>query len=147
MSTDPERYKAAIGRFASGVTVIASGWGDELHAMTASSVASLSLEPLQLLVCIQRESRCATALPRAGAFSVNILRQDQDVLSRYFSGHWTAPTPPRFEFVPWTRAPRLKGVIAALACDLRAIHASGDHLIVVGDVIDDYRGPGNEPLL
>ena len=147
MATDPRAFKETMSRFATGVTVIASGWGDELHAMTATSVASLSLDPLMLLVCLERSSRCAAALRREGTFSVNVLRADQQSLATYFAGAWARPTPPRFEFVPWTTAPRLKGVVAALAATVDAFVEGGDHFIVTGKVTDVYRGPGNKPLI
>lgn len=141
------RYREAIGRFTTGVTVVASGWGEELHAMTANAVTSLSLEPLQLLVAIGNESRCAASIARHGTFSVNVLRDDQAALSVYFSGRWTGAVPPAFGFVPWQGAPRLKGCIAAVCCEVDRTMEGGDHRIIVGNVLDSYRGPGTRPLV
>jgi flavin reductase (DIM6/NTAB) family NADH-FMN oxidoreductase RutF len=146
-SIETERYCKTISRFATGVTVVASGWGDELHAMTANAVTSLSLEPLQLLVAVRNESRCAESIARQGVFSVNVLRADQRSLSTYFSGHWKGATPPPFGFVPWQGAPRLKGCIAAICCRVSRTLDGGDHRIIIGDVLASYSGPGNSPLL
>jgi flavin reductase (DIM6/NTAB) family NADH-FMN oxidoreductase RutF len=143
---DVTRYKQAIGRFTTGVTVVASGWGETLRAMTANAVTSLSLEPLQLLVCIRRGSHYAEAVVREGHFSVNVLRRDQGQLARYFSGGWSG-VPPRFEFVPWAGGCRLKGCISAVQCDLGKVLDGGDHIIAVGDVRASYVGPGSEGLL
>jgi flavin reductase (DIM6/NTAB) family NADH-FMN oxidoreductase RutF len=144
---EQEHYRSVMGRFATGVTVVASGWGEELHAMTANAVTSLSLEPLQLLVAIRNDSRCAAAIARQGSFSVNVLRDDQAALSVYFSGRWKRPVPPAFGFVPWRGAPRLKGCIAAVCCSVDRTLDGGDHRIVIGNVLGSYRGPGERPLI
>jgi flavin reductase (DIM6/NTAB) family NADH-FMN oxidoreductase RutF len=147
VAVDLDAYRGVMGRFATGVTVIATGWGDALHAMTANAVTSLSLDPLRLLICVQKESHCAEALQCNRTFSVNVLREDQEALSVYFAGQWRNPTPPRFEFVAWQGGPRLKGVIAAVGCEVAEIYPGGDHLIFTGTVVAVYRGPGERPLL
>lgn len=142
-----EAFREVMGRFTTGVTVIAAGWGERLHAMTANAVAALSLDPMQILVCMARQSHCLAAIAREGTFSVNILRADQAALSVYFSGYWNKPGAPGFRFRAWEGCPRLHGVIAALACRVSACHEGGDHMIVIGDVTGLYKAGSGQPLV
>ncbi|MFU8779653.1 MAG: flavin reductase family protein [Kiritimatiellia bacterium] len=142
-----DTYKSVIGRFVTGVTVIATGWGERLHAMTANAVTSVSLEPLRLLVCMTNGSHCLAAIKREGCFSVNILREDQIGLSVYFSGYWKGPSTPPFRFSPWEGGARLHGSIASVGCGVSDLVASGDHQIVIGDVQALYLGSGGHPLV
>lgn len=147
MKTSKDEYRQTIGRFATGVCVIATGWGARLHAMTANAVSSLSLDPLQLLVCLKQSSNCLGAIKREGVFSVNVLREDQVALSVYFSGHWKAEVPPRFQFSSWAGGARLNGCIASIGCEVDQYYEGGDHVIVTGNVTACYQTGGGTPLL
>jgi flavin reductase (DIM6/NTAB) family NADH-FMN oxidoreductase RutF len=137
---DPRQYRQMIGLFATGVTVIAAKHGDEIRAMTANAVTSLSLDPLLLLVCVGKKAQMAEHLIPEMGFSVNILREDQQVLSTYFAGSWQEPAPPPFRFVPWQGKPRLEGCLASLGCEVYERIEGGDHWIVVGRVTALHRG-------
>ncbi len=136
-----------MGRFVTGVSVIATGWGERLYAMTANAVTSVSLDPLRLLVCITNESHCLAAIRREGLFSVNILRADQAALSVYFSGYWKGPGIPAFRFASWNGGARLQGAVASIGCEVHEVLASGDHKIVIGDVSNIYVGADGCPLV
>lgn len=139
---DPKHYRRVIGQFPTGVTVILAQLDDEVHGMTANAVTSLSLDPLLLILCVDKKAHMAALLQRAGAFSVNILRDDQEPLSRYFAGGARrGMARPEFHFVPWGAAPRLGGCLAAVACAVETILEGGDHWIVVGRVTALYEGP------
>lgn len=137
---DTHAYRRTIGLFATGVTVIASGEGEQLRAMTANAVSSLSLDPMLLLVCVHKEARFTTQLQRGEGFSVNILRQEQQALSNYFAGGWKAETPPDFAFVSWHGVPRLQGCVATVGCKLYQRLEGGDHWIVIGHVVALHQG-------
>jgi flavin reductase len=116
-----------------------------VHGMTANAVASLSLEPMLLLVAVGKKARLATLLPQATGFTVNILRADQEALSTFFAGAWHQPAPPPFRFVPWDTRPelgtiRLEGALAALGCTLHSLVDGGDHWIVQGQVVALHQG-------
>ena len=140
-------YREAMGRFATGVGVIATGWGERLHAMTANAIASVSLEPLRLLVCIANGSHCLAAIERENGFCVNILREDQAALSVYFSGYWKNPGMPPFRFSLWRGYSRLNGALVSIGCRTAEILSGGDHQIVLGDVTALHLGPAGDPLL
>jgi flavin reductase (DIM6/NTAB) family NADH-FMN oxidoreductase RutF len=145
---DARAFRRTIGLFATGVTVVAVLAEDGVHGMTANAVCSVSLDPLWVLVCVNRTARLAARLDDGQDFSLNILRDDQEVLSRYFAGGWDGLPVPEFRFVPWGDAPRLVGALAALRCVVERRYDGGDHWIVIGRVVDLFDGsfPHN-PLL
>jgi len=137
-----------MGRFATGVAVLAARDGDGVHGMTASAVTSVSLEPPLVLVCVGKQTRMSRVIRRARGFAINILTQDQEALSRYFAGVWPAAPPPTFRFVPWTGGPRLVGALAAIGCRTERTLQAGDHWIVLGRVVALRGGdPSARPLL
>ncbi|MFQ5945120.1 MAG: flavin reductase family protein [Anaerolineae bacterium] len=137
---DGNQFRQTIGLFATGVTVVAAEAGDQVHGMTANAVASLSLDPLLMLVCVNKSARMAGFLEEAEGFSINILREEQRALSTYFARGWKEAAPPPFRFVPWEGGPRLEGCAAALGCAAEEFYTGGDHWIVVGRVLASHRG-------
>lgn len=145
---DSRVFRNTIGLFATGVTVVAVEVEGQIYGMTANAVASVSLEPMLVLVCVQKDAHLMGFLPRAGGFSINILSEQQQDLSSYFAHMWPDPEPPPFAFTSWLGGLRLEGAIGAIACRTREFLEGGDHWIVVGEVIGLYRAenPAN-PLL
>ncbi len=144
MSFDSKEYRQTVGRFLTGVTVIAFETETGVQAMTANSFTSLSLDPPLLLFCPAKTTKTGQLIHRATAFSVNILREDQQALSTFFAGGWTEPGDPPYRFVPLEGSPRLEGCLASLACSIYQIYEGGDHWIVVGKVLALQQGI--EPL-
>jgi 3-hydroxy-9,10-secoandrosta-1,3,5(10)-triene-9,17-dione monooxygenase reductase component len=140
MSFDSKIYRQTVGRFLTGVTVIAFEVDGGVKAMTANSFTSLSLDPPLLLFCPAKTTHTGQLIHRAAGFSVNILREDQQALSTFFAGGWKEPTPPPYRFVPLEGVPRLEGSLASIACSVEQIHEGGDHWIVIGRVISLHQG-------
>lgn len=136
MPVEPDSYRKAMARFATGVTVITTSVMGRLHGMTANAVASVSLDPPTLLVVVGRSNETHERIPRAGAFTVNILAQHQ----RWVSERFAEKDPERdpFDEVPWEAGEGgevfIPGSLAHLHCTLRASHPSGDHTIYLGEV-------------
>jgi flavin reductase (DIM6/NTAB) family NADH-FMN oxidoreductase RutF len=148
MPLDPRLFRSTLGLFATGVTVVASGTGADVHAMTANAFSSLSLDPPLVLFCPSKKANMVTALEKTRGFSVNILREGQEALSSFFAGMWKAPDPPPFHFADWEGGPRLEGCVAALGCALEHLLEGGDHWIAVGRVLALHQGPApRHPLL
>ena len=82
---DARRYRDAIGRFATGVTVLTWDDGEHVRGMTANAVTSVSLDPMLLLACVDRRGSAHDQLHRAQAFTVNILAEDQIAVSQAFA--------------------------------------------------------------
>lgn len=147
-SPDPRRFRDTIGLFATGVAIIIGRAGDEVLAMTVNAVSSVSLDPMLVMFCPAKKARFAERLGSLAAFSINILRQEQQALSTYFAGGWKEPTPPPFRFVPARSAPRLEGSLATIDCALEKLIDAGDHWLVIGRVRDLHSGIGpHRPLL
>jgi len=135
MTLDPDSFRAVLGRFASGVTVVTTRDDAGRDAgMTVSAFCSLSLEPPLVLVCIARDASLHPLLAEGTPFVVNILAAGQEALSRRFSG----PDPNRFDGIGFARG--LDGVallddaLAQLECRVSRLHDGGDHTICVGRV-------------
>ncbi len=150
-TVDTKAYRQTIGLFATGVTVLLAERDGVVHGMTANAVTSLSLEPTLVIVCPSKRANLADFLTAGNCFTINILSEQQEALSNFFASWRHEGPPPAYEFVAWDaagQAPRLDGCLAALACQVQQVHDGGDHWIVVGQVLDLYRGEGlHRPLL
>lgn len=139
MNTDivaPSLFRQLLGRFATGVAVLtARDAAGEPAGMTVNSIASVSLDPPLLLVCIERAAAAHDALVAAEHFAVNVLAEDQEELSRRFAG----PEQARFDGVGYVEGsggvPLLDGTVARIECERDAVHPGGDHSILVGRVV------------
>lgn len=143
----PAAFRRVMGRFATGVTVVAVEVAEGVHGMTANAVTSVSLQPPLVLVCVDRRARMHRYLAVERPFSINILRQEQEPLSRYFSGTWPHPTPPEFRFQRWEHGPLLVGALAAVGCRMHRLVRAGDHTVVLGQVTALHEGEAGQPLV
>lgn len=132
---DPDTFRAILGRFATGVTVVTTRDADGRdHGMTVSAFASVSLTPPLVLACIAQTAEMHPAILEARHFGVSILAASQEALSRRFSD----PLPDRFDGIGYRRTDSgvilLDDALAQLECAVTARHAAGDHTVVVGQV-------------
>jgi flavin reductase (DIM6/NTAB) family NADH-FMN oxidoreductase RutF len=141
---DSQSFKESLGRFASGVTVVTVEADGTKHGMTASSFASVSLDPPRVLVCLDKSSRTRALL--SDSFAVNILSADQEEISRAFAHKGDRP----FELLPHETgangAPLIHGALAWIECSTSSIVDGGDHDIIVGDVTECTSADG-QPLI
>ena len=138
MPIDQQQFRAALGRFASGVTVVTTIDEGVDHAMTASAFTSVSLDPPQVLVCAHRTSRFHEAVRASGRWGVTILSDQGRADSAWFADRGR-PLENQLERVGHHRSPGgfalLDSGIAWMECWTSAIHDGGDHSIIVGDVL------------
>ena len=130
---DPAQFRQLLGRFATGVTVLTTRAPDGRPiGMTASSVASVSLEPPLVLVSVDRRHEMHTALEVGRYFVLNILAADQEALSRRFA----AETDDRFGGVGYRENKHgvavLDGIVGSIECDKHAAVGGGDHTVFIG---------------
>ena len=135
MAIGPDDFRAVLGRFASGVTVLTVRMPDGRdHGMTASAFCSVSLTPPLVLACVDQSTEMHTLLEAIEYFGVNILEEGQEALSRRFAELPAA----RFDGLGYTRAESgvvlLDDALAQMECRMVARHEAGDHTIVVGEV-------------
>ena len=134
---DHKSFRRICGCFPTGVTVTTLiGTDGHPHGVTISSFSSVSLEPLLVLICIDHRSQIVQHLAARRTFAINLLSDDQHEISSRFARHWEN----RFAGVAWhtglTGSPLLHGAVAALECKLYQSIPAGDHLIVIGEVVD-----------
>lgn len=135
MTIDKDLYRAVLGRFASGVTIVTTVDSDGRdQGMTVSAFSSLSLDPPLVLVCIDHGASIWPVLQHAAHFAINILGAEQEALSRRFSSR----EGDRFDGVGFTRGGTgvalLDDTLGAVECTVTARLTGGDHTILVGSV-------------
>ena len=134
---DELRFRQVMGNFTTGVVVVTSRTPDGRPCgLTANSVASVSLEPLLVLVCVDRAAASHACIVDGGAFALSILgRADEPVARRFAAGDRAV----RFDDLAYrtevTGSPVLASSLAWLDCRVRDVHDAGDHSIVVGEVV------------
>lgn len=132
---DTDAFRSALGRFASGVTVITTCTPDGTdHGMTASAFCSVSLDPPLILVCVEKVATMHDAIVACSHFAVNVLSQSQEPMARRFAevdGN-------RFDGIGFSRGshstPLIDDALATLECRRAAVYEGGDHTIVIGEV-------------
>ncbi len=139
MPIDPLEFRSIIGHFPTGVTVITTAAGEELQGMTANAVTSLSLDPMLVLVCVDKGTHTHRVLEDGGVFVVNILGEHQEEVSRLFARRAEPEIGSlrgqRF-ILGETGAPILEDCLAFLECKVAHVHDGGDHSIFLGEVIE-----------
>ena len=149
---DADALRSAMRHFPTGVTVVTSGREEKVEGMTANAVISVSLDPLLFLVSVHQDARINQRIKEEGTFTVNLLADDQEGLSRLFA------SPERSSGLPALHslgggyssvgAPLAAGALAAIECQLADIYAGGDHDLFLGRVVEVRLGDTRKgPLL
>ena len=144
---DADSFRAALGRFATGVTVVTMCSPDGRdHGMTVSAFCSASLEPSLILVCIGHEASIHDLLIRESYIGISILSTEQEALSRRFAD----PETDRFEGIGFSRGENgvalLDDALVHLECHVIDRHEAGDHTVLFAEVDRAAMVPGR-PLL
>jgi flavin reductase (DIM6/NTAB) family NADH-FMN oxidoreductase RutF len=127
----PGRLRKAMGRFATGVTVVTTAQRDQVHGMTANGVMSVSLDP-PLVVVSLGDCKMDELLPRTRRYGISVLGAEQEALARHFAGRPVEEVAPAFTW--WKELPFVEGALAQVGCRVEAIHEAGDHRLWVGRV-------------
>ena len=148
MSVDQLEFRRVMGHFATGVTIVTSHDGaGKIGGLTANSVASVSLEPPLVLVCVDKKSDSYPLFGASQSFAVNILANEQETLSRRFAKSGGEKFTGVGYRIGVTGSPILTDTIAFLDCQVRYTFEAGDHTIYVGEAVEIAVGPEAEPLL
>lgn len=149
MTVGVDDFKKAMQLWASGVTVVTT-YSEKLglQGMTVTAFASVSVNPPQVLVCINELADTGAGIQESQCFAVNILNSTQQDVSNQFAGGSSQEQ--RFENTPWTSgitgAPILDNSLMSMECKvIEKVHA-GTHWIVIGEVQECVCRSG-EPLL
>jgi flavin reductase (DIM6/NTAB) family NADH-FMN oxidoreductase RutF len=151
MSLTSSDFRKAMGAFATGVTIITVDLGGEVHGMTANAFASVSLDPMLVLICVDHSTRTHAHLHAKKRFGINVLCADQRGISEYYArperSHESAEEEAGAKFDRTQHGtPMLHGSLAYLECRLHSAEVAGDHTIFIAEVEDVVVREG-EPLL
>lgn len=140
MPIDAATFRRIAGNFATGVTVVTTANDGLLHGVTANSFTSVSLEPMLLLVCVDKKALGHGELQRCRSFGVSLLAADQKDVSNLFA-KTGEPEPGRLRGGVAFRygasgCPLIEGALAHLECQRHAEIDAGDHTIFVGRVVE-----------
>lgn len=134
---DPRELRKAFGAFMTGVTVVTTLDGEgNPKGFTANSFTSVSLDPPLVLVCIDRSARSFSAYNEAHYFAISILADTQRKISNIFAGKSSN----KFDHVKWraghSGSPIIDKSIAYLDCSVHDRYVAGDHMILIGEVLE-----------
>ena len=148
MTIDPMTYRQAAGLFATGVLVVTTGQEGEFRAVTVNSFTSVSLDPTLLLFCLDNRSRTLPVVLQCGTFTVNVLRDDQEEISRMFASSKSEATIDDVTYdLGVVGTPVIAGCLAHFHCRVVETHVAGDHTIIIGQVEDATFGEPGNPLI
>lgn len=138
-------FRRTLGMFATGVTVITTRVGEQVHGMTANAFMSVSLRPPLVLISVDRRAKLNALLREGAHFGVSVLEEGQTALSDRFAGRPRAEdADPRFEIVRET--PLVEDALAQLVARVVRSYWGGDHSLFLGQVEYVRYGEGT-PLL
>ena len=142
--TSEAAFRKAMRHVATGVTVVTSLREGEPRGITVNALASVSLDPPSLLICINREARSYLFISTSRIFCVNVLAGEQRDLAEHFAGKVRDR---QFDEVAYridaTGAPVLDGTIAHFDCELAHEYQFGSHSILIGRVLSCAARPGS----
>jgi flavin reductase (DIM6/NTAB) family NADH-FMN oxidoreductase RutF len=148
MTIDPVLFRRTAGMFATGVLVVTTGRQGTFRAITVNSFTTVSLDPTLLLICLDRRSRTLPIMVESGSLTVNVLRDDQEHISRMFA---TSSVENGLDQVEWeiglVGTPVISGCLAYFHCHLMETYDAGDHVIVIARVEEAQIGEEGRPLI
>lgn len=145
MQQNSKYFRQLFGRFTTGVAVVLTDTGATPVGMTVNSLTSVSLDPMLLLFCARNDSRSATAVLETGRFTVNILAEHQQLVSKRFAGMYDAPD---VGYLHHNNFVGIEDALAVFCCEVKQCFPGGDHKIIIGEVRDMFGGEEVEsPLI
>jgi flavin reductase (DIM6/NTAB) family NADH-FMN oxidoreductase RutF len=147
LAIDPRELRRALGRFATGITVVTTLTpAGKREGLTANSFAALSLDPPLVLWSLNRKALSRASFEASRRFAVNVLAAHQ----RHISNHFATPQTDKFAAVAWQPGlggcPTLPDSLALFECRLERTLAGGDHLLFIGR-IERFRWRAGDPLV
>ena len=140
-----EAFREVMSSVCTPVSVVTAMSGDLPHGTTVSAFSSLSMNPPMVIVSLDLGSELLAVVRQTGCFGLNVLGSGQSALARTFARKGGAA---KFAEVPWeieAGVPRIPGAGGFLVCSVARLIPGGDHIIVLGDVLD-ARAAHGQPL-
>ncbi|KIH70268.1 flavin reductase family protein [Salinicoccus roseus] len=131
---DDRQFRNAMGKFATGVNVIAAEVDGEVYGMTANAFMSVSLDPKLIVISIGNHAKMLERIRQSGKFSVNVLSCEQQEESMRFAGQKKFED--KFDFGRLGDTPVVENALCQLSCEVYNEHTEGDHVLFIGKVND-----------
>jgi flavin reductase (DIM6/NTAB) family NADH-FMN oxidoreductase RutF len=133
------RFRTTAATYPTGVTVLSTVADGQPHGMTVNSFASISIDPLLVLVSVTSDSRTYESIERSGVFAVTVLSEGQRQVAKWFADSKRPVGAESFAGLSWkpaphSRSPILLDGISYFDCVVDQVHVAGDHTMVVGEV-------------
>lgn len=141
---DGRTFRQAMGKFATGITVLTTEVAGEIHGMTANAFMSVSLDPKLILISIDKKANMLSKIRASNMFAVNVLAEDQQQYSMIFAGQLKEHE--KVSFARLNGLPVLQNALLTLACQVYTEYEAGDHILFVGKV-DECQIKEGDPLL
>ncbi|HWQ84270.1 MAG TPA: flavin reductase family protein [Anaerolineales bacterium] len=147
---DPDEFRTAMRRWATGVTIVTAQHDSIQHGMTVSSFTSISLEPPLVMVSLGQTTKTIQLIHASGFFGVSILAEDQQRISDSFAGR-LPEVEYKFDSVDWTTltsgSPLLVSGLASFDCRVISAQDFGMQTIFIGEVVGLRLGKNSNPLI
>ena len=147
MSFDTKAFRHALGSFPTGVAVVTAVTGGEPIGMTVNSFTSVSLDPPLVLWCLKKDSHRYHVFADAEAFTINILGTEHEGVSSRLARQGEHSLSDVDLLETELGPPALADAHAVFECVREAVHDSGDHLILIGRVVQFARRDDGAPLV
>ena len=147
---DGASFRYTVGHFATGVTVMTTTAGERMHGMTVSAFASVSLEPLLVMVSVERSTVMHELVARSRFFAINFLGERSESTARFFADNVRLAAPEFREGgyrLGITGSPILSEASGYLEATVHGTQEAGDHTIIVGKVVALEVVTEEEPLI
>jgi flavin reductase (DIM6/NTAB) family NADH-FMN oxidoreductase RutF len=145
-SLDPEKMRTQMRNWATGVAIVSSAFEGQQHGMTINSFTSLSLNPPQVLVSLEKGTRTHEYVEKSGSYAVSLLNSNQKDISERFAGK-ESEEGDRFEDLDFLLSksgnPILVGGLAYFDCRVINSYDAGTHTFFVAEVMDTGAGTDN----
>ncbi|WAA10947.1 flavin reductase family protein [Fervidibacillus albus] len=128
---DDKQFRQAMGKFATGVTVITTTDGKQIHGMTANAFMSVSLDPMLVVVSVNNRAQMFEMIQRTKTYAISILSEKQANISMHFAKQRELPS---VEFEQLNGLPVIKNALAFVTCELANAYEAGDHTLFLGRV-------------
>lgn len=141
-------YKAAVGKYPTGVTVISTVHDEVKFGFTANSFTSVSLEPAIISFCLNKKAGSLAAFSKSNYFAASILATDQSEVSNHFASHMAN----KFDSVEHyygeaSSCPIIEGAVSYIECKKLDMIEIGDHILFTGEVLAVQVCNDKQPLL
>jgi flavin reductase ActVB len=144
--TDRGTFRDSLSRWASGVSVVTTQHDGERWGFTATSFTGLSMDPPLVLVCLDLGSRCRAAFDASAGFAVHLLEAGQQQVAQRFAAKRIDKFHGLVTQAGLFGVPLLEGALARLECRTTDRVVAGDHVILVGEVLQARLTDG-DPLI